>query len=237
MRQKEHILITGASQRVGLHCAKALQQDGYQVIITYRTAKPSIAELEQLGVHCIACDFDQADSIVQLVQAVQELTPSLRAVVHNASLWLIDAEEDSCSIVQRLMHIHVNVPYLLNQALLPLLEKTATAASDIIHITDYVAEKGAERHIAYAASKAALANLTLSFAKQLAPAVKVNNIAPSLLMFHPDDSDDYRQKTLQKSLMANEPGADEVYHAIKLILASNYMTGRTIKLDGGRHLK
>ena len=54
------------------------------------------------------------------------------------------------------------------------------AASDIIHITDYVVERGSDKHIAYAASKAALDNMTRSFARKLAPEIKVNAIAPSL---------------------------------------------------------
>jgi len=235
--RKDWILITGGAQRIGLHCARKLQHDGYQVAITYRTRHDSVNELSALGVHCIHCDFEQEGSIESLAIQIREMTGSLRAVIHNASQWLIDEEEDKTTLISRLMRIHVDVPYQLNQLIKPLLASDNVAKADIIHLTDYVAEKGAEKHIAYAASKAALANLTLSFAKQFAPSIKVNNIAPSLLMFHQHDNAEYINKTLSKSLLQNEPGADEVYHAIKMILASNYMTGRTIKLDGGRHLK
>ena len=90
-----------------------------------------------------------------------------------------------------MMNIHAKVPYLLNLALAPLLQNNATSHSDIIHLTDYVVEKGSPKHIAYAASKAALDNLTRSFSAKLAPKVKVNSVAPSLIIFNHDGQDIY----------------------------------------------
>ena len=136
-----------------------------------------------------------------------------------------------------MMHIHAKVPYLLNLALTPLLQNAAEPHSDIIHMTDYVVEKGSPNHIAYAASKAALDNMTRSFAARLAPKVKVNAIAPALMMFNHHDDASYRAKALQKSVMSVEPGTREVISGVKMILASRYITGRSLPLDGGRHLK
>lgn len=108
--------------------------------------------------------------------------------------------------------------------------------ADIIHMSDYVASTGSKKHIAYAASKAALDNLTLSFATQLAPLVKVNSIAPALLMFNQHDDATYRKKALKKSLLGITPGEAEGVSAIRYILESRYLTGKVIALDGGRHL-
>ncbi len=105
-----------------------------------------------------------------------------------------------------MMQIHVHAPYLLNHALEDLLRGHGHAASDIIHITDYVVERGSDKHIAYAASKAALDNMTRSFARKLAPEIKVNAIAPSLIMFNEGDDEAYRQQALDKSLMKIAPG-------------------------------
>lgn len=99
-----------------------------------------------------------------------------------------------------MMQIHSMTPYRINLACRHLLENTYTT-TDIVHMTDYVVEKGSAKHIAYAASKAALENLTLSFARLLAPKVKVNSVAPSLVMFNEGDSKAYREKTLKKSLL------------------------------------
>ena len=71
--------------------------------------------------------------------------------------------------------------------------------SDIIHISDYVAEKGSKKHIAYAASKAALNNLTLSFSAMLAPKVKVNTLSPAMIKFNEHDDEAYKTKALTES--------------------------------------
>jgi hypothetical protein len=137
-----------------------------------------------------------------------------------------------------MMAVHVAAPYRINLGLADLLK--AGAPSDIIHLGDYVSGRGSKKHIAYAASKAAQDNLTLSFAALLAPDVKVNSIAPALVLFNEDDDAAYREKTLRKSLMQREGGLDEMQHQV------DYLTGRIstavrirdgphrIHMDGGR---
>lgn len=232
------ILITGAAQRIGLDLAKHFLNKGDKLIITYRTKHASVNELLELGAICLACDFEQSDAVEKLVEQVKSHTNELSAIIHNASSWDCESKNpDFNSLFDNMMNIHAKVPYLLNLALMPLLQNSSDEHSDIIHITDYVVEKGSPKHIAYAASKAALDNLTRSFSAKLAPKVKVNSIAPSLIIFNDHDDDAYRAKTLKKSIMALEPGTAEVINGIEMILNSNYMTGRTLQLDGGRHLK
>ena len=136
--------------------------------------------------------------------------------------------------MQRMMDVHVTAPYRLNLALAPLLQ--AAGSADIIHLGDYVSGRGSKKHIAYAASKAAQDNLTLSFATLLAPEVKVNSIAPALVLFNEGDDDAYKEKALAKSLMRREGGLDEMLHQVDYLMNSTYVTGRVIHMDGGRHL-
>lgn len=229
------ILITGVSRRVGLHLARTFLGRGQPVIGTFRTRRASIDALEELGAQLHQCDFYDAAQVRDLIGAVRGDHPRLRAIIHNASDWLPDdcgsSPED---IMQRMMDVHVSVPYRLNLALAPLLE--AAGDADIIHIGDYVSGQGSTKHIAYAASKAAQDNLTLSFAKRLAPGIKVNSIAPALILFNEDDDEAYREKTLRKSLMRREGGLDELLHQVDYLLDSRYVTGRIVHMDGGRHL-
>ncbi|MGT4676794.1 SDR family oxidoreductase, partial [Aeromonas caviae] len=136
-----------------------------------------------------------------------------------------------------MMQIHVNAPYLLNHALESLLRGHGQAASDIIHITDYVVERGSDKHIAYAASKAAMDNMSRSFARKLAPEIKVNAIAPSLILFNEGDDAEYRKQALDKSLMKIAPGEKEIIDLIEYLFGSHYVTGRSFAVDGGRHLR
>ncbi|MEE2361576.1 dihydromonapterin reductase [Klebsiella pneumoniae] len=162
----------------------------------------------------------------------------LRAIIHNASDWMAEKPGVPLSaVINRMMQIHVHAPYLLNHALEALLRGHGHAASDIIHITDYVVERGSDKHIAYAASKAALDNMTRSFARKLAPEVKVNAIAPSLIMFNEGDDEAYRQQALDKSLMKIAPGEKEISDLIDYLFTSRYVTGRSFAVDGGRPLR
>ena len=140
--------------------------------------------------------------------------------------------------MESMLNVHVLAPYLLNLECGDLLHRYGEQRgyADIIHMTDYVVSTGSKKHIAYAASKAALDNLTLSFASKLAPTVKVNSIAPALLMFNQHDDQQYRERALKKSLLGIAPGESEGVNAIQYILQSRYLTGKTIALDGGRHL-
>ena len=145
---------------------------------------------------------------------------------------------DAIGIVMHdMMMVHANAPYQLNIALRAALEPSDGSFADIIHMTDYVQETGSENHIAYAASKAALHNLTLSFARIYSPQIKVNSIAPSLVMFNEDDTEAYREKSLNKSLLRIVPGAQEAVKAVNYLLDSEYVTGQTLHLNGGRNLK
>ncbi len=232
------ILITGVGKRLGFHLATTLLERNIPVIGTYRSERDSLTGLTDKGATLYPCDFYDQDDIDNLIKQVRGLNPALRAIIHNASDWLPDnADLSAHTIMQRMIAIHVDAPYQINLALSDMLMVCQHACADIIHIGDYVSSRGSKKHIAYAASKAAQDNLTLSFATKLAPKVKVNSISPALMLFNDDDGDDYKQKALKKSLLEREGGIDEFMQAVDYLLDSQYITGRMLPLDGGRHLK
>ena len=231
------VLITGASQRLGLAMAESLLEQGHRVVVTYRTHRSSIAMLEEKGATVLQADFSTEAAIDRAIDEIKAISKTYRAVIHNASDWAQEKDNNNKhSLIERMMLVHAVAPYRINLALEKALQDCEMQA-DIIHMTDYVQETGSEKHMAYAASKAALHNLTLSFAKKLAPKVKVNSIAPALLMFNEGDDDAYKQKALGKSLLEIEPGAQEAVKAVNYLLDSDYVTGQTLHLNGGRHLK
>ncbi len=232
------ILITGVGKRVGLYLAQQFLDRDIPVIGTYRTERDSLNQLRDKGATLYQCDFNDNDQIAELISSIKNNHSSLRAIIHNASDWLPDnARLEPSTILQQMLQVHVQAPYQLNLGLADLLAASEQAYTDIIHIGDYVSSQGSIKHSAYAASKAAQDNLTLSFAARLAPGTKVNSIAPALLLFNEHDDELYRVKTLQKSLMQREAGLEEFMRSIDYLLNSQYVTGRILPLDGGRHLK
>ena len=233
--QSAPILITGASQRIGLHCAERLLESGQSVIISYRTERPGVEKLRQQGATCLPADFSSEAGILAFISQLRQHTDQLRAIVHNASAWLNETPGQEAQVFQQLFSVHMLAPYLINLHCADLLRRSQPA--DIVHISDDVARKGSANRIAYCASKAGLDSLTLSFAAQLAPQIKVNGIAPALIQFNEDDDDEYRSKTLAKSALGIEPGAEVIYQSLRYLLDNPYVTGTTLTVNGGRHLK
>ncbi|CDT11412.1 dihydromonapterin reductase [Vibrio coralliirubri] len=236
----ETILITGVGKRLGFALAQQLLSDGYNVVGTYRSDYPHLQLLRDSGSDLQQVDFYQQSSLEGFLHYVGQEYKALRAIIHNASDWQPENKdnprENALQIMNQMMTVHATVPYLVNLTLKDQL-MSGDKTSDIIHISDYVAEKGSKKHIAYAASKAALNNLTLSFSAMMAPKVKVNTVSPAMIKFNEHDDEAYKTKALKKALIPTEAGFEEVIDGIKFVLASHYMTGRTLHLDGGRHLK
>jgi dihydromonapterin reductase/dihydrofolate reductase len=242
MQANDHIspiVITGGAQRLGLAVARSLRARQHSVVITYRRERPLLEQLRSEGIETIRADFDDENGPELLATELAGRYGSLRALIHNASQWIPEnGAEEHHQVLDSMLNVHVRAPYLLNLACGELLRCYGEqhGYADIIHMSDYVAGTGSSKHIAYAASKAALDNMTLSFASKYAPLVKVNSIAPALLMFNPEDDEAYRQKARNKSLLGIVPGEEEGVNAVCYLLQSRYLTGKTIALDGGRHL-
>ncbi|MBT9266679.1 dihydromonapterin reductase [Pseudomonas sp. MG-9] len=229
------ILITGAGQRVGLHCARRLLEDGHSVIFTYRTERPGVQTLRDLGAVGVFADFSSEAGILAFIAELKTHTERLRAIIHNASEWLAETPNNEAEAFMRMVNVHMLAPYLINLHCADLLQRSTPA--DIIHISDDVTRKGSSKHIGYCASKVGLDSLTLSFAARYAPAIKVNGIAPALLLFNPDDDAAYRAKALAKSALGTEPGSEVIYQSLRYLLDNPYVTGTTLTVNGGRHIK
>lgn len=229
------ILITGATQRIGLHCATRLLEQNERVIITYRTRRASIDALEARGAIAIHADFSSEAGTLAFIEVLRQTTSTLRAIVHNASEWISETAGHESDDFLRMFQVHMLAPYLINLHAADLLK--ASPKADIVHITDDVVRKGSGKHMAYCATKAGLESLTSSFAARFAPDIKVNSIAPALIMFNEDDDEAYRHKALSKSALGIEPGPDVIFQSLRYLLDNPYVTGTTLTVNGGRHVK
>ena len=130
------ILITGAGQRVGLHCAQQLLADGYPVMFTYRSEKPGVQILRDLGAIALFADFSTEAGILDFIERLKIHTDSLRAIVHNASAWLEETPQTETSAFLHMFSVHMLAPYLINLHCSELLKRSNPA--DIVHISDDV---------------------------------------------------------------------------------------------------
>ena len=231
------ILLTGASRRLGLFNARKLLSAGYHLITTYRERTEGVKELEAAGALTLQIRLDDEPDILRLIDFVKLEAKSLRAVIHNASGWICDSADTLDSEPMRsLFRVHMLAPWLINRGLRDLLNNCPETA-DIVHMTDYNALRGSDDHAAYAATKAGLESLTRSFARLYAPKVKVNAIAPYLIIMNDGDKEMEAEQALNIPPMGLEPGEIVIWQTLEYIMANSYITGTTIAVDGGMPLK
>lgn len=143
----ETILITGVGKRLGFALAQQLLAEGYKVVGTYRSHYPQLQLLRDNGADLQQVDFYQQSSLEGFLDYVSQEYKVIRAIIHNASDWKPenkkDPSENASQIMHQMMTIHATVPYLINLTLKDQL-MSDDHTSDIIHISDYVAEKGSK---------------------------------------------------------------------------------------------
>ena len=225
------IIITGAGRRAGRALCDALLAAGHEVLAVYRSDDGGLLQLEHPNLYPFQADIALESERCRLIDFAAKAREGLRGIIHNASLWL----DDSPGHLSQMLQVHVEAPFHLNQALTPQLARSGRA--DIIHICDDTASRGTQNHVGYAASKAALLNLTLSFAEKLGPEIRVNAISPGLLQLKDDHTQSYQEKTLKKALLQFEPGNAPLIEAVHYLLGASYSTGSNIVINGGRHLR
>ncbi len=235
-------MVTGGAKRVGRAIAIALADSGFDVAIHYRESYTEAAEtksiIEPKGRRCIIVQGDLIDSNLptKLVSAVEDAFGRLDVLINNASVFERDSTDGfSSEHWHKMMQVNAIAPAALIEAVTHLLEKSP--CGHIVNLCDISADRPWPDHRAYCASKAALANLTLSYARKLAPQVCVNGVAPGIAVF-PDEYDESTRKQLTAKVPLKREGTvDDIAEAVKfLVVQGDYITGQIIRVDGGRSI-
>jgi len=192
-----------------------------------------VAALSASGALMLHADLADDAGVTDVVAQVRRSAVSLRAVIHNASVWYSDdVLMQDPALLAATYALHVFTPHRLNEAWHDLL--TASGQGHIVFLTDANVPRGKADRSLYLASKAAMESLMRSHARKWAPAIQVNAIAPGLLAFHADDDVEYRRQRLSHSLLGIEPGFDTVVEAVHFLLQNCYINASVLTLDGGR---
>lgn len=232
------ILISGASRRLGLFLCKTFLEHNYQVIALTRSTSDELHALTQDDkLRIIEIKNYDVPSINAVLKTLTRSEKSLHAIIHNSSVFEKD-DVDGGYIAENyrsLFDIHMNLPAQLNFGLSNLLYNDEMPGN-IIHITDIYVDNPNSDYILYCSTKAALENLSKGFAKKFAPGIRVNTIQPGPIKFLSSHSEQQKEKVLNETLLQCEGGFMPIYQAISSILQNPYMTGSSIKVDGGRAL-
>ena len=234
-------VVTGASRRLGFEISKALLARGWRLYALHRSETDELAQLGDAGARCLAVDLADIGSVARAVEIILAETEQVGLLVNNASEFTPDATDTVTLAHQanRLFQINATAPMQLMNGLAGALQRGGAASGSptlIVNLTDIFVEKPNPAFAAYCASKAALSNLTLSYARSLAPHVRVNAIMPGPIQFLPDHSEQQRATVLAETPLAREGGFGSVVLQLLALLDNDFMTGALIPVDGGRRL-
>ncbi len=234
-------LVTGGARRVGRAVAAALARRGANVALHYRTsaedAAQAVAEFRGLSVRSQAYEADlrYAPEIEHLFRSVESDFGGLDILVNNASVLVrkplleITAQE-----WDDVLNINLRAPFLCAQGAARLMAKGG--GGKIINLADLAAFQPWPAYAHHCASKAGLVALTRVLARALGPAIQVNAIAPGPVLPPESWTEEERAELARRTALKRLGSPEDVVRAVLFILESDYMTGETIVVDGGRLL-
>jgi pteridine reductase len=242
--QGKVVLITGGAKRVGAAICRRLHAGGANLMLHYRAsageARLLQAELNHVradSVALIQADLLDLNKLPSIAEQTVNRFGHLDWLVNNASsFYATPVGEITAANWEDLIGANLRAPLFLAQAAAPALKKAQGA---IVNLTDIHAERPLKSYLVYSVAKAGLVALTRSLARELAPEVRVNAVAPGPILWPDDESFDElsRQRIISHTLLKREGTPDDIAKAVHFLLAeATYVTGETINVDGGRHV-
>lgn len=236
------VLITGAAKRVGAAIAKHLHGLGYNVVIHYNHSKIAAENLVQQfnrdrknSAICIQANLLAMASIKPMVKRAMEYWGRLDILINNASMFY-KTPIDSATEQQwfELINSNLTAPFFISQAVRKALIEMK---GQIINIVDIHAQIPIRDYSIYCIAKSGLVTLTKSLAKEFAPKVRVNAIAPGTILWPEDKTEiskDVREKIVNKILLQREGHANDIAETVEFLIKQNFINGQVIAVDGGR---
>jgi pteridine reductase len=232
-------LVTGSAKRLGRAIAVHLAAEGADVVVHYHQSRDDaeevVAEIKSLGRRSLSLSADLAkkSEIDQLFATAGKEFGHLDILVNNASNFLHSefaaTTEESWDAS---LDVNLKAPFFCTQAAAPLLKKNHGV---IINLSDVAGLLGWTGYIPHCVSKAGIIMLTRALAKELAPDVRVNAIAPGTITM-PGDAAELEADYIKRAPLRRSGSTEDVTAAVSFLVNSPFITGQVLVLDGGRTL-
>ena len=237
------IFITGAAKRIGKEIALTFKELSWNIIIHYNSSKEAAddlaAEINNSNVDSavtVQGNLDVKEDVEKIINEVLDAFPSIDLLINNASTFyptpIDDISEDHW---EKLIGSNLKGPMFLIKGLK---QKLKESNGSIINITDTNLSKGVANYSIYSAAKAGLEAITKGLARELAPEIKVNAIAPGAMLEPPDVTwtEEQKNKVIDTIPLKRMGSEKDIAETVKFLADSEYITGQIIKVDGGRSL-
>ena len=237
------ILITGAAKRIGKEIALTFSDMGWNIIIHYNSSKKDAEDLQSIlnsanpnSAKIIQANLDIQEDVERLIHASKSFFSRIDVLVNNASAFYpTPIKNASTDDWDKLIGSNLKGPLFLIKGLH---EMIASVNGSIINITDTNLTKGVADFSVYTAAKGGLQSITKGLARELAPNINVNAVAPGAMLEPPDVTwSDEKKASVIKNIPLKRMGSEkDIANTVKFLVNAKYITGQTIKVDGGRSL-
>jgi pteridine reductase len=237
------VLITGGARRVGAVVCRHLHAHGMNLVLHYRSSRDEAEQLQNElnnqrpdSVTLLQGDLLHTDTLNTLARQAADAFGRLDVLINNASSFyptpIGQAGEKEWD---DLMGTNLKVPFFLSQAAAPYLKQTG---GTIVSIADIHAERPLKNHTIYSMAKAGLVMMTRSLARELAPEVRVNAIAPGAILWPENPLEDAAKEEIIARTPLKRTGQpqDIANTVLFLIRDAHYITGQVIAVCGGRSI-
>lgn len=234
-------LVTGGAIRVGRAISLGLARAGANVVINYNSsaqeAERTYADIVAIGRQAMPCQANVAreNQVQAMIDATIERFGRLDVLVNSASIWKSTPWPDISEADWDLLNgVVAKGSFFCTKAAAPHLAAHGDGA--IVNIIDLSAFRPFADYVAHSAAKGALLNLTYSFAIEMAPAVRVNAIAPGAVLPPPGLTEEQLAAVEHTTLLRRWGTAEDVARTVVFLAESPYITGAVIPVDGGEML-
>jgi pteridine reductase len=234
-------LVTGAGTRVGRVIALALGRAGMRVGVHYSTsekgARQTADEIAAAGSDARTLPGDLTDPATapRLVEHTHKVFGGLDVLINSAAVMLrTPVGEVLVEDWDAMFALNLRAPFFLSQAAARVMEKNGGA---IVNIADLAAFETWRGYVPHAITKAGVVQMTRSLAHALAPKIRVNAVAPGPVLLPEGWTQEQADKLISTTPLGRLGKPEDVARAVLYLLSADYVTGETIIVDGGRHVR
>ncbi len=231
-------LVTGGAKRIGHTICLKLAELGYKIVLHYNESRKD-AELTaraiiQSGGNCrlLRCNLENETKVSSLVKTIYKEDKDFNLLINNASIF---EKSNFLNQTNASFNLHMNInfraPFILTRDFAKIVKK-----GHIINILDTNIVQNKTAHLAYLLSKKSLYELTKLSAYELAPYIRVNAIAPGLILPPKDAGKEYLDRLAHKVPLKSKGKPENIAQTIQFLIKNHYLTGQVIFNDGGEHL-